>query len=70
MRIVVPLTGGMTLTIALQMWNPTLPRDRRQVLHLGLQLLLIFVCAVLVGVLHVPVPLIMVLALTAGALLP
>jgi hypothetical protein len=70
LRLVIPLTGGMTMAIALQMWNPALPTVPREWLRTSAQALLVLVCAVLVGVVHVPVPLVMVVALALGALLP
>jgi chromate transport protein ChrA len=70
LRLVIPLTGGMTMAIALQMWNPALPSVPREWLRTSAQALLVLVCAVLVGVVHVPVPLVMVVALALGALLP
>lgn len=70
LRLVIPLTGGMTMAIAFQMWNPQLPGGRRQWLHLFGQGLIVLICSLLVGVIHVPVPLIMVAALALGALVP
>jgi len=70
LRLVIPWTGGMTMATALQMWNPAIPRAARQWLHFGAQGLLVLVCSILVGVVHVPVPLVMLAALALGALLP
>jgi chromate transporter len=70
LRLVIPWTGGMTMATALQMWNPAVPRAMRQWLHVSAQGLLVLVCSLLVGVVHVPVPLVMLAALALGALLP
>jgi chromate transport protein ChrA len=70
LRLIVPLTGGMTMAIALQMWNPSLPLIPRDWLRVSAQLALVVICAVLVGVVHVPVPVVMIAALALGALLP
>ncbi|HLQ34183.1 MAG TPA: chromate transporter [Chloroflexota bacterium] len=70
LRLVIPLTGGMTMAIALQMWSPEVPRLPRHVLRLVGQGVAVLICSVLVGVVRLPVPLIMVAALTLGALLP
>jgi len=70
LRLVIPWTGGMTMATALQMWNPAIPRAARQWLHVGAQGLLVLICSILVGVIHVPVPLVMLAALALGALLP
>lgn len=69
LRLIVPLTGGMTMGIALQMWGPRVPGKGRDWLWLFLQGLLVLVCALLVGVVRVPVPLVMAGALAAGALI-
>jgi len=69
LRLVIPLTGGMTMAIAFQMWNPNFPKVPRQWLYLGLQGIMVLICSLLVGVVHVPVPLVMVTALGLGALL-
>ncbi len=70
LRLVIPLTGGMTMAIALQMWNPRIPGGLRQWLHLVGQGVMVLICSLLVGVAHVPVPLIMLAALVVGALVP
>lgn len=70
LKLVIPLTGGMTMAIALQMWNPRVPGRPRQWLGLLGQGLLVLLCSLLVGVVHVPVPLIMLVALGLGALIP
>ncbi len=70
LRLVVPLTGGMTMAIAWQMWSPETPRAPRHYLRLLGQGVIVLMCSILVGVVRVPVPLIMVAALTLGALLP
>jgi chromate transporter len=70
LRLVIPWTGGMTMATALQMWNPAIPKALRQGLRVAAQGLLVLVCSLLVGVVHVPVPLVMVAALALGALLP
>ncbi|HLG69256.1 MAG TPA: chromate transporter [Chloroflexota bacterium] len=70
LKLVIPLTGGMTMAIALQMWNPRLPGGRRQWFHLLGQGLMVLICSLLVGVVHVPVPAIMLVALALGALIP
>lgn len=70
LRLVIPLTGGMTMAIAFQMWSPSLPAASRQWLHIMGQGLLVLICSCLVGVFHVPVPLVMIAALLLGALLP
>ena len=70
LKLVIPWTGGMTMATALQMWNPAVPKLPRQWLHVSAQGLLVLVCAVLVGVVHLPVPLVMLAALAIGALLP
>lgn len=70
LRLVIPLTGGMTMAIAFQMWNPQVPTFPRQWLHVIGQGTMVLICSLLVGVLHVPVPLVMLAALAIGALLP
>jgi len=70
LRLVVPLTGGMTMAIAWQMWSPETPRMPRHVLRLLGQGLIVVICSILVGVVRVPVPFVMIAALTLGALLP
>jgi chromate transporter len=70
LRLIVPLTGGMTMAIALQMWGPSVPAKSRQWFWLFAQGLLVLVCALLVGVVRIPVPLVMAAALCAGALMP
>lgn len=70
LRLVIPWTGGMTMATALQMWNPAVPQAARQWLRIAAQGLIVLICSILVGVVHVPVPLVMVSALTLGALLP
>ena len=70
LRVVIPLTGGMTMATALQMWNPKTPRSVRQSLRIVGQGLIVLVCALLVGVIRVPVPLVMLAAILGGALLP
>jgi chromate transporter len=70
LRLVIPLTGGMTMAIAFQMWNPQLPSSTRKWLHLAAQAVMVLICSLLVGVLHVPVPLVMAAALLLGAALP
>jgi len=70
LRLVIPLTGGMTMATAFQMWNPNRPGVPRDWLRLSGQVLIVLVCSLLVGVAHVPVPLIMLAALGLGALLP
>lgn len=68
LRVVVPVTGGMTMAIALQMWNPRIPRGSlRAWLRLVSQAAIVCLSALLVGVVHVPVPLIMIAAIAAGA---
>jgi chromate transport protein ChrA len=70
LRLVIPLTGGMTMAIAFQMWSPRAPKIPRQYVHLVGQGVVVLLCSLLVGVLHVPVPLVMAAALLLGALLP
>lgn len=70
LKLVIPWTGGMTMATALQMWSPSVPRAAQQWLHVAAQGLLVFVCSMLVGVVHLPVPLVMLAALGIGAVLP
>ena len=70
LRVVIPLTGGMTMAVALQMWNPRMLAVPRDWLRTALQGLVVLLCSLLVGVIHAPVPLVMLAALVAGALLP
>jgi len=70
LELVIPLTGGMTMAVALQMWNPSWPGKFQNQLRLLGQGCLVILCALLVGVVKVPVPLVMLGALVAGALLP
>lgn len=70
LRLIIPLTGGMTMALALQMWNPQLRSLARDWLRLVCQGIVVLVCAILLGVVHVPVPIVMLLAIVGGALLP
>lgn len=70
LRLVIPLTGGMTMSVALQMWNPAIPAVPREWAKVCAQTLLVLACSIMVGVIHVPVPLVMLVALSLGAVLP
>ena len=60
----------LTMAIAWQMWSPEAPRMPRHVLRLLGQGLIVLTCSILVGVVRVPVPFVMIAALTLGAMLP
>ncbi|MBV8084311.1 MAG: chromate transporter [Chloroflexi bacterium] len=70
LRLVIPVTGGMTLAMALQMWSPRIEPDLRSRLRVGVQALFVGLSAFLVGVVKVPVPFVLLGALVAGALIP
>lgn len=70
LRVIIPLTGGMTMATALQMWNPAMPDSMRRSMRILGQGALVLIAALLVGVVHIPVPLVMLVAIVGGALLP
>ncbi len=70
LRLIIPLTGGMTMGIALQMWGPELPSPSvRKWLWLLGQGCIVLICSLLVGVVRAPVPLVMASAILAGVIL-
>ncbi len=68
LHVVIPVTGGMTLVTTFQMWGPRLPSPSLSSwVRVLLEGLIVVVCGLLVGSLHVAVPLVMLGALVFGA---
>ncbi|MDE3078019.1 MAG: chromate transporter [Chloroflexota bacterium] len=69
LRLVIPATGGMTMAVAVQMWGPKIrPAVSATWRRLAFEAVVVLCSALLVGLVHLPVPLVMLAAIVGGAI--